>query len=369
MNFALMYQMGPGSLADRLAISRERARELYDAYFSSYSAIAAFVERAKALGKSTGYAQTHFGRKFTIWELQSSDMRIYSKGERVAVNAPIQGWAADYMKIAMVRERKARDKAGLLDTAHLIMNNHDALTYEVHESVPPQLAIDVLRPAVCFHVDGFPPIVAEWAVGATWGTLKKLPLDDNYQIIYEDLGEQFASDDDPFAALEDEEGEAVEQPVLLNLDAFTPVKDKTWVTLEQVADKIPSEDLHGPYGDDVLAHALEAQTVLPSVAPADIGTEVGGCEVATPVGPQRVVVELIDLPDDHMVDRFVAKLLERPGENTIVLRTKQGDLAWDAWPTSIGMQDASTLKLIFQAAAVYLDQQSVDVSVLEGIAL
>lgn len=365
MNFALMYQMGPSSLADRLAISRDRARELYDSYFSSYSAIAAFVERAKELGKQTGYAQTYFGRKFTIWELQSSDMRIYSKGERVAVNAPIQGWAADYMKIAMSRERKAREKAGLLDTAHLIMNNHDALTYEVHNSVSPQTMIDVLLPAVCFPIEGFPPIVAEWNVGATWGTLKKLPLDANNQII-QDAPLQLPDNDDPFAALEDEEDEdGVVKPIALNLEGFVDMKEKTRITLEQ----LPSDVIHGPYGDDAVEHALAAQSISPSATPADISSEVGGEVFATPGGPQRIIVELTDLPDEYTVDRFASKLQERPGENIIVLRTSQGDLPWEAWPTSIGMQDAPTLKLLFKAGAVYLDSSSVDISMLDGISL
>lgn len=177
LNFALLYGMGAKSLAERLAISKEEAQRLYDQYFEAYSAISVWVDRVTVEGKANGYASTLFGRKCTIWEFQSSDGYIRSKGDRLCVNAPIQGAAADYMKIAMVRADDALAKAGLKDRVHLVMNIHDALEFYVHESLTPQEVISVLRPAVEFEVPKLPKIVADWHIGTKWGSVAELSTD------------------------------------------------------------------------------------------------------------------------------------------------------------------------------------------------
>jgi DNA polymerase I-like protein with 3'-5' exonuclease and polymerase domains len=185
MNFALLYGMGVNSLSDRLAISKERAQELYNAYFSGFSSITTWMEREKRVGKKRGYTISKFGRKYTIWELQSDNRAIYSKGERVCVNAPVQGGAADYMKVAMVRTYRKLKKAGLWrNGVHMVMNNHDALTFYVRNDITPKAAIELLRPAVEYPVEGFPRIEAEFSIGPRWGSMED--ADENSEFRFEE---------------------------------------------------------------------------------------------------------------------------------------------------------------------------------------
>lgn len=188
MNFALLYGMGPKSLGDRLGISKVEAQNLYDKYFSSYSAISVWVDRTTREGKAKGFTTSKFGRRVTIWELLSEESWIYAKGERLCVNSPVQGGAADYMKISMVRADKALAKAGLKDKVHMVMNIHDALEFSVHKSVNPQQVAEVLAPAVTFPIPGWPRIKADWHVGLKWGEMMDLEWsDDQLKVIEKDV--------------------------------------------------------------------------------------------------------------------------------------------------------------------------------------
>lgn len=178
LNFSLLYQMGIKALADRLAVSREEAQRLYDLYFSSFVNIASWIERVVSEAYRDGYSQSRFGRIHQIWDFQSSEDWKRKNGERLAGNAPIQGSAADYTKIAMVRARKALIEAGLIDRVHIFLNVHDALEFYVHDSVKPREVIEVLSPAVTFPVPGWPSIQADWHIGRSLGTLRELKADD-----------------------------------------------------------------------------------------------------------------------------------------------------------------------------------------------
>lgn len=94
--------------------------------------------------------------------------------------------AADLAKVGMVRADRALRGAGLTDQVHLIMNIHDALVYEVHRSVHPQRIIDLVHPEVCLPVPGWPRIEADWEIGVRWGSMRKLKLDADNQIIMPD---------------------------------------------------------------------------------------------------------------------------------------------------------------------------------------
>jgi DNA polymerase-1 len=171
MNFALLYGMGIKSLAERMAVSVDEARKLYDAYFREFSAVSQWMEKAKNDGMLHGYAETPFGRRDTVWELVSSNPAIRNKAERKFVNSPIQGGAADYMKIAMVRARQAlADRDWWGSKVMMIMNQHDSLSFEVDNSLSPDEVRNVLIPAVTFEVPGYPKIVADWELGQRWGS-------------------------------------------------------------------------------------------------------------------------------------------------------------------------------------------------------
>lgn len=176
MNFALVYGMSTKMLAQRLAVTQERAEELNQAYFDTYTGIKVWRQRVIEEASAVGYTTSWLGRKHRIWEFDSSDRWVFEKGERLAGNAPVQGGAADYMKIAMVRQHRRLAELGLLDQVRAVANVHDSLTWEVDDSIDPHMLVRVLNPCVSFPVPGFPPITADWAVGLDWGNLQEVDL-------------------------------------------------------------------------------------------------------------------------------------------------------------------------------------------------
>lgn len=174
LNFALLYGQGSAALAETLKVTKEEAKTLIDDYFAAFPSVSSWIRQTTAESKARGFTLSRFGRRFTIWELLSDDRWIQSKGERLCVNAPIQGGAADYMKVAMVRADAALRKEGLQDRVRLIMNIHDALEFYVEQDLDPQMVIDVLRPAVEFPVEGWPPMLADFHFGSSWGLVTEV---------------------------------------------------------------------------------------------------------------------------------------------------------------------------------------------------
>jgi DNA polymerase-1 len=183
INFSLLYQQGAKGMAERMGIQVEEAKEFIQKYFAAFSLVKSWISNQTKDGVAKGHTLSKFGRKHPIWALESDKPAIRANGERLCVNAPCQGGAADVMRIAMVRSRNAIRAAGLADRVHLVMNIHDALVYEVHKSVSPQRVIDLVQPEVVFEIPGWPMMRADWEVGLKWGNMKKLDLDENHQII------------------------------------------------------------------------------------------------------------------------------------------------------------------------------------------
>jgi hypothetical protein len=213
------------------------------------------------------------------------------------------------------------------------MNNHDALTYEVPLSIHPQVVINAIAPAVLFHVEGFPKIVADWAIGEKWGSMRELVLDSKYQIVR--ASKLKVEEDDPFEEMEgEEEGETFQKDIKLDLSL-----------LESRAKKAESVQV--------------AQ--VPQATPQIYVEQSDGPAI-------NFVVELHSMPDQEQVSRFVDLLTRHKGKNTVILRTPQGDIPWESWPTSLSNVNAPEFSILFGAATVYLEQ--VDASaVLEGISL
>lgn len=303
MNFALLYGMGAKSLAERLAIPKEEGQRLYQQYFSAYSAISVWVERVTAEGKKRGYTVSMFGRRFTIWEFTSDDSYIYSKGERLCVNAPIQGAAADYMKIAMVRADDALAKAGLKDRVHLVMNIHDALEFYVHESVSPEEVIEVLRPAVEFTVPKLPKIVADWHVGKKWGQVEDwIP------------------------------GEGAVREVVPAVEAVEDPHE----ALESFSEASP----------EAVKSVLEAS---PEAVEADPG-----------VGGGTVVVVIPEMPTADQYRGWLDWLDVNRGPYAVVLRTPEGDIEHEGRSSSLNLGNKGEVNLIFPGAEILVDAGSVD---------
>lgn len=130
-NFGIIYGISPFGLAQRLGISRKESRNLIDEYFKSYPAVAEYIESAKAKAREYGYVETMFGRRRYLKDINSKNSVVRSFAERNAVNAPIQGSAADIIKMAMINVDRAIAAAGL--QAKMILQVHDELVFDVPE--------------------------------------------------------------------------------------------------------------------------------------------------------------------------------------------------------------------------------------------
>ena len=165
VNFGILYGIGEYSLSEDLGISRSQAKEYIDSYFAKFPKIKEYLSRVQDEAKRDGFVTTFFGRRRYIPELASSNKNVQHFGQRVAMNSPIQGTAADIMKIAMIRiDRFLKERS--LDAA-LIMQVHDELIIESHASCADEvkaLLIEAMEGAASFSV----PLSVEANIGRTW---------------------------------------------------------------------------------------------------------------------------------------------------------------------------------------------------------
>ena len=165
VNFGIVYGMGDFSLAKDLGISVKEAREYIDNYFAKYSKVKEYMNHIIESTKETGYVSTMFGRRRTIAEINSSNFMVRSSGERMARNTPIQGSAADIIKMAMVSVYREIKKRNL--KSRLILQVHDELIIETvleEEAEIRKLLEDCMVNAAKLSV----PLVAETKSGKSW---------------------------------------------------------------------------------------------------------------------------------------------------------------------------------------------------------
>jgi DNA polymerase-1 len=165
INYGIMYGLSAFGLAQNLKIDRKEAQKYIDDYFKKYQGVKAWIDRTLAEARKTGYVSTLFGRIRQIPELNSSNWGLRGFGERTAVNAPIQGTAADLIKKAMVLMYREMRQRGL--RSRLIMQVHDELVFEVHED-----ELELMRRLVRDRMEGAAelsvPIRVDLAVGSSW---------------------------------------------------------------------------------------------------------------------------------------------------------------------------------------------------------
>jgi DNA polymerase-1 len=133
INFGIIYGMGVNALRQNLGSGRDEAQEFYDQYFITFPNIAAYFESLKKTASKQGYTETLFGRRRQFADIRSKIPYIRAAAERMVMNAPIQGTAADIVKLAMLRANDMLTKAGLLEKAQLILQVHDELIFEVRD--------------------------------------------------------------------------------------------------------------------------------------------------------------------------------------------------------------------------------------------
>jgi DNA polymerase-1 len=164
INFATIYGQGPHSLSRQLGISRDEAKHFIEEYFVRFAGVRRFLDAAVASAREKGYAETIFGRRRYIPELQDRNFNVRSFGERTATNSPIQGSAADLIKVAMVRIAAALAEGY---RARLLLQVHDELVLEAPEAEVEEVAGLVRR-----HMETaatlLVPLVADVGVGPDW---------------------------------------------------------------------------------------------------------------------------------------------------------------------------------------------------------
>ncbi len=165
INFGLIYGMSAYGLASNLGIERDAAKNYIERYFARYPGVARYMEETRALARSQGYVETVFGRRLWLAEINSPNGPRRAAAERAAINAPMQGTAADLIKMAMIAVQRWLDERRL--GAKLIMQVHDELVLEV-----PQAELDEVRPAVQRIMTGVArlsvPLEVECGVGDNW---------------------------------------------------------------------------------------------------------------------------------------------------------------------------------------------------------
>jgi len=169
VSYGLAYGMEAYGLASRLNISRGEAAEILDAYFEAFPAVKQYMERTVAEARERGYTETLFGRRRPIPELASTNRGIRQAGERQAMNAGIQGLAADIFKVALVR-LDARLSHGA-NRSRLVLQVHDEVILEVppdERDAVAELTLDVMRGAADLRV----PLEVNLSFGASWAEAK-----------------------------------------------------------------------------------------------------------------------------------------------------------------------------------------------------
>ncbi len=169
VSYGLAYGMEAYGLGQRLNIPTEEAAQILDAYFSAFPAVKAYMERTVAEARMRGYTETLFGRRRPIPELSSPNFRIRQAGERQAMNAGIQGLAADIFKVALVQLDRALESGGY--RSRLILQVHDEVLVEVAEGEHDQVADLVLR-TLRGAADLRVPLEVNLAFGPTWADAK-----------------------------------------------------------------------------------------------------------------------------------------------------------------------------------------------------
>lgn len=169
VNFGIVYGQQAYGLSQSLHISMAEARDMIDRYYEAYPGVRTFLDNVVARAKQTGYAETMYGRRRHIPELKAKNPQLRGFGERTAMNHPMQGTAADIIKIAMARVSRRLEEEGF--AAHMILQVHDELDFECPVNEVERLTT-MVRDVMEHVVDLRVPLIAEASTGVTWADAK-----------------------------------------------------------------------------------------------------------------------------------------------------------------------------------------------------
>lgn len=177
INFGILYGMGVNALRVNLGAEtkREEAQAFLNAYFHTFTRLAEYLEETKSLARLSGYTETLYGRRRHFPGIRSSAPFIRAQAERMAINAPIQGTAADVMRLAMLRVYNYLKENHLLDDVHILLQVHDELVFEIKEArvgeVVPKIR-DIMEGVMAGEEVHGVPLRVDVATGPNWADLK-----------------------------------------------------------------------------------------------------------------------------------------------------------------------------------------------------
>lgn len=178
INFGILYGMGVNALRGNLGegTTRAEAQEFFNAYFNTFTRLAEYLEETKAFARANGYTETYYGRRRHFPGMNSSAPFIRAQAERMAINAPVQGTSADIIRIAMVRIHEYLTKEKLTNTAHLMLQVHDELVFEIKTEEVSQI-VPILKKIMeevlpLEETEGV-PMLAETKIGMNWDDMVK----------------------------------------------------------------------------------------------------------------------------------------------------------------------------------------------------
>ena len=165
INFATIYGQGPFALSRQLGITQEDAKQFIAQYFERFAGVRAFLDRQVALAREQGYVETLLGRRRYIPEVRERNFNLRSYGERNAQNSPLQGSAADLIKLAMIRIHTLLASRRL--ASRMLLQVHDELVFEV-----PPAEVEIMEGLVKLEMESVMPLrvplVADVGVGENW---------------------------------------------------------------------------------------------------------------------------------------------------------------------------------------------------------
>lgn len=173
INFGILYGQGPHGLSQNADIPYARAKEFIDKYFVVYQGVKEFVDQTIELARDRGYAETLFGRRRFLPEINSSVLQVRKAAERMAINTPIQGTAADIIKVAMIKIQELIDKNYQSGEIKMLLQVHDELVFEVREDLVKKTAEEIkniMETVIKLKV----PLAVDASAGENWGEMEAI---------------------------------------------------------------------------------------------------------------------------------------------------------------------------------------------------
>lgn len=177
INFGILYGMGINALRAQLGTTTAETHAFYEEYFGQFKTLSEYLESTKGFARTHGYTETLFGRRRQFPEMKSSLPYVRAQAERMAINAPIQGTQADIIKLAMVRIDAMLGKENATEDAHLLLQVHDELVYEIRTTREEELTAkikEIMESVLSPEETRSVPILVSMKKGQDWGDMQPI---------------------------------------------------------------------------------------------------------------------------------------------------------------------------------------------------